>query len=94
VTATKSLRLNIIERYKGRIFRVFGMLVGTFCSFVIGIFNPLVVNKAGPDWLWGGGRNDLVRNLYFRHDGRFRRYGRLALVGTLFGGSAALLWLL
>ena len=73
---------------------MFGMLVGTFCSFVLGIFNPWVVNKAGPDWLWGGGRNDLVRNLYFRHDGTFRRYGRLALVGTLFGGSAALLWLL
>jgi hypothetical protein len=94
VTATESLRLNIIERYKGRDFRVFGMLVGTFCSFVLGIFNPWVVNKAGPDWLWGGGRNDVVRNLYFRHDGSFRRYGRLALMGTLFGGSAALLWLL
>ena len=71
-----------------------GMVVGTFFSFLLGMLNPLVANKAGPDWLWGGGRNDLVRNLYFRHDGSFRRYGRLALVGTLFGGSAALLWLL
>ena len=68
------------------------MLVGTFCSFVMGIFNPYVVNKAGPDWLWGGGRNDMVRNLYFRHDGTFRRYGRLALIATLFGGSAAVFW--
>src|SRR5688572_26673672 len=73
---------------------VFGMLVGTFCSFVMGIFNPYVVNKAGPDWLWGGGRDDLVRNLYFRHDGTFRRYGRLALIATLFGGSAAVFWML
>lgn len=74
--------------------KVFGMLVGTFCSFVMGIFNPYVVNKAGPDWMWGGGRNDLVRNLYFRHDGTFRRYGRLALIATLFGGSAAVFWML
>ena len=66
------------------------MLVGTFCSFVMGIFNPYVLNKAGPDWMWGGGRNDVVRNLYFRRDGSFRRYGRIALVATLAGGSAAL----
>ena len=55
-----------------------GMLVGTFCSFVYGIFNPYVVNKAGPDWMWGGGRNDVLRNLYFRPNGSFRRYGRIA----------------
>jgi hypothetical protein len=73
---------------------VFGMVVGTFCSFVMGLFNPYVVNKAGPDWMWGGGRNDVVRNLYFRHDGSFRRYGRLALIATLFGGSAAVFWML
>lgn len=71
-----------------------GMLVGTFCSFVMGIFNPYVVNKAGPDWLWAGGRNDILRNFYFRHDGSFRRYGRIALLATLFGGSAALIWML
>lgn len=71
-----------------------GLVVGTFCSFVMGIFNPYVVNKAGPDWMWGGGRDDLVRNLYFRPDGRFRRYGRVALLATLFGGSAALYWML
>ena len=73
---------------------VLGMVVGTFCSFLLGIFNPYVVNKAGPDWMWGGGRHDLVRSLYFRHDGRFRRYGRVALLATLFGGSAALFWML
>lgn len=74
--------------------RVLGILVGTFCSFVAGIFNPYVVNKAGPDWMWGGGRDDLLRNLYFRPDGTFRRYGRLGLVATLFAGSAALYWML
>ena len=73
---------------------MFGIVVGTFCSFVMGIFNPYVVNKAGPDWLWGGGRNDVVRNLYFRPNGSFRRYGRVALLATLFGGSVAIYWLL
>ncbi|HSA71626.1 MAG TPA: hypothetical protein VLF65_18740 [Burkholderiales bacterium] len=71
-----------------------GILVGTFCSFITGIFNPYVANKAGPDWMWGGGRDDLLRKLYFRPDGTFRRYGRLALLATLFGGSAALYWML
>ena len=55
---------------------------------------PYVVNKAGPDWLWGGGRDDVLRNLYFRHDGSFRRYGRIALVATLFGGLRLLFWML
>ena len=73
---------------------VAGVVVGTFLSFLLGLFNPTVVNKAGPDWLWAGGRDDLVRNLYFRPNGTFRRFGRAALVATLFGGSAALYWLL
>lgn len=69
-------------------------VVGTFAAFVLGLFNPYVVNKAGPDWLWMGGRDDVVRNLYFRPDGSFRRYGRIALVATLVAGSGALYWLL
>jgi hypothetical protein len=74
---------------------VFGMVVGTFFSFLLGMLNPaLGSNKAGPDWLWAGGRNDMVRSLYFRPDGSFRRFGRLALLCTLFGGSAALYWML
>jgi hypothetical protein len=68
--------------------------VGTFFSFLLGIFNPRVVNKAGPDWLWGGGRDDLIRNLYFRPNGSFRRYGRIALLVTIVAGSGALYWLL
>jgi hypothetical protein len=70
------------------------MVVGAFCAFLMNIFNPHVVNKAGPDWMWGGGRNDPVRSLYFRPNGSFRRYGRIGLLATLFGGSAALLWML
>lgn len=71
-----------------------GFIVGTFCSFLLGIFNPAVINKAGPDWLWGGGRQDLIRSLYFRPNGSFRRYGRAALVATLSGGTLALYALL
>jgi hypothetical protein len=67
----------------------FGVVVGTFFSFLLGIFNPYVVNKAGPDWMWTGGREDLIRNLYFKPNGTFRRYGRIALVATVSLGSVA-----
>jgi hypothetical protein len=70
------------------------MVVGTFFSFLLGVFNPYVVNKAGPDWMWTGGRNDLIRNLYFKPNGSFRRYGRVALIATLCAGSIALYALL
>ena len=71
-----------------------GVFVGTFLSFLGGLFNPYVVNKAGPDWLWGGGRDDLIRNLYFRPNGTFRRYGRVAMMLTLALGTVAVYWLL
>ena len=69
-----------------------GVWVGVLFSFVLGLFNPSVVNKAGPDWLWRGGRDDVIRNLYFRPNGSFRRYGRMAMLATLAAGSAALYW--
>jgi hypothetical protein len=69
-------------------------LVGTFASFIVGIANPSIPNKAGPDWLWMGGRDDVIRNLYFQPNGRFRRYGLPALALTLIAGSAALYWIL
>ena len=72
---------------------VAGMVVGTFFSFLLGLFNPAVVNKAGPDWLWAGGRQDFIRNLYFRPNGSFRRYGRLALIVTMAAGTTAIYWL-
>jgi hypothetical protein len=80
--------------FKGEVLVALGVIVGTFVSFLLGIFNPYVVNKAGPDWLWTGGRDDVLRNLYFKPNGSFRRYGRLALVATLSFGSIALYWLL
>jgi hypothetical protein len=73
---------------------VAGMMVGTCFSFLFRIFDTSVVNAAGPDWLWMGGRNDVIRGLYFRPDGSFRRFGRLALVLTVFAGSAAFYWIL
>jgi len=68
--------------------------VGTFVSFIVGIANHGTANKAGPDWLWMGGRDDVVRNLYFQPNGRFRRYGLPALILTLVAGSAAIYWIL
>jgi hypothetical protein len=65
---------------------VFGMVVGSCASFFLGVFRP----AAGPDWMWAGGRDDVIRNLYFRPNGSFRRYGRAALFLTLLGGSGAL----
>lgn len=82
-----------MPRYKREAVLALGVLVGTLVSFLLGIFNPWVVNKAGPDWLWGGGRHDPIRNLYFRPNGSFRRYGRAALVATLCLGAIALHWL-
>jgi hypothetical protein len=98
-TATKSRYANIIRSYKTVLFRedgfvALGVMVGTFFSFVLGIFNPYVVNKAGPDWMWTGGRDDFLRNLYFRPNGSFRRFGRVALVATLSFGSIAVYCLL
>ena len=71
-----------------------GVVVGTFIAFLLGIVNPAVANKAGPDWMWAGGREDLLRNLYFRPNGAFRRYGFIGLLFTLVAGSSALFWLL
>ena len=83
-----------LQAFWGEGFRVLGALVGMFLSFVVGFFNPYVINKAGPDWLWGGGRDDLIRSLYFKPNGSFRRYGRAALILTLIAGSSACYWML
>jgi hypothetical protein len=73
---------------------VFCSSVGALASFLMLLLDPRVANKAGPDWFWMGGRDDIVRNLYFKPDGSFRRYGFVGLVGTLAFGSAALFWIL
>ena len=72
---------------------VFCSTLGALAAFFIGIFDPRIVNKAGPDWLWLGGRDDAIRSLYFKPNGAFRRYGFVALMLTLAAGSAALFWL-
>jgi hypothetical protein len=72
---------------------VFCSTVGALASFLMVLVDPRVANKAGPDWLWMGGRDDVVRNLYFKPNGAFRRYGRVALVATFALGAAALVWI-
>ena len=72
---------------------VFGSTVGALAAFFVGIFDPRVANKAGPDWLSLGGRDDVIRSLYFKPNGAFRRYGCVALMLTLAAGTAALFWL-
>jgi hypothetical protein len=73
---------------------VFCSMVGAMASFLIGIMDPRIANKAGPDWLWMGGRDDVIRNLYFKPNGTFRRYGRVGLFVTLLVGSVACAWML
>jgi len=69
---------------------VAGIWVGAFFSLLMGLLRP----AAGPDWMWAGGRADPIRSLYFRPDGSFRRFGRVALLATLAAGSAAIYWML
>jgi hypothetical protein len=72
---------------------VFCSTLGAFASFLMALIDPRVANKAGPDWLWMGGRDDLVRNLYFRPNGSYRRYGRIGLLATFALGTAAIFWI-
>ena len=72
---------------------VFCSTLGAFASFLVALIDPRVVNKAGPDWLWMGGRDDVVRNIFFKANGSFRRYGFPALVLTFGAGAASLLWI-
>ena len=52
------------------------LLVGVLVT----MFNPKVTNKAGPNWSWRLGKYDPIRFIFFRQDGTFRRYGRVALL--------------
>ena len=67
-----------------------GMVIGSCFSFFLGMLTP----AAGPDWMWAGGRNDVVRGLFFRPNGSFRRHGRAALFLVLLTGSISLVCLL
>jgi hypothetical protein len=73
---------------------VFCSTLGALASFLVAILDPRILNKAGPDWMWMGGRDDVIRNLYFKPNGSFRRYGRAALLVTFVAGSVAIAWML
>ena len=72
---------------------VFSNTVGALASLLVALVDPRVTNKAGPDWLWMGGRDDVIRNLYFKPNGAFRRYGLIGLLATFASGGGALLWI-
>lgn len=73
---------------------VFCSTLGAFASLLVALIDPRVTNKAGPDWLWMGGRDDVVRNLFFKPNGAFRRFGLPALLLTFGCGGAAFFWIL
>ena len=60
------------------------VLTAALCVVVLAVaFNPHIQAKAGPDWFWRFGKYDLVRALFFKKDGSFRRNGRAALVAIV-----------
>ena len=73
---------------------VFSSTLGALASLLVALIDPRVTNKAGPDWLWMGGRDDVVRNLFFKPNGAFRRYGFPALLLTFAAGAASLIWII
>jgi hypothetical protein len=61
---------------------------------LIALYNPKIRNKAGPDWMWRGGRFDPMRNIFFRADGSTRRYTRAVLTVLLIPIALGALFLL
>ena len=61
------------------------MEIGTILGIVVlvatvALVATLFTKGAGPDWMWKLGRNDPIRNMLFRHDGSWRRYGKLGVL--------------
>ena len=73
---------------------MFCMMVGTFCSFCLGHLQSVRGQQGRTRLAVERRPRRRIRNLYFRPNGSFRRYGRVALLATLSGGSAALYWML
>jgi len=73
---------------------IFCSTLGALASFLVAMLDSRIANKAGPDWMWMGGRDDVIRNLYFKPNGSFRRYGRAGLLVTFVAGSTAIAWML
>jgi hypothetical protein len=57
----------------------FFLVVGTGVAYFI----LLWTRGSGPDSMWSLGRRDPVRNLFFRPDGSWKRYGRIAALGIV-----------
>ena len=60
------------------------MAIGTVLFFVVtaagvALLVFLFRRGAGPDWFWRLSRHDPVRNVLFRQDGSWRRYGKVGL---------------
>ena len=47
------------------------------------LYDSRIANKAGPDWMWRGGRSDPLRSILFRENGTLRRFTRLVLTALL-----------
>ena len=50
-------------------------------------------NNAGPDWMWRGGRKDILRSLMCRSDGTLRPAGKPIML-CLLAAFIAMIWLL
>lgn len=67
--------------------------VASFIFILIRMSNPDVKNKAGPDWFWRLGKNDPIRNLFFRSDGSLRRYAVVGWLTLVIVSILVFLWL-
>ena len=55
-------------------------ILGVVIVAAIATVAAFLTKGAGADWRWKLGRKDPVRNMLFREDGSWRRYGRLGIV--------------
>jgi len=75
------------------------VIAAAWMMIIVRAYDPAIKNKAGPNWMWRLGRYDPVRNIFYRQDGSFRKFGRIAIALILalaFGlvsiGLTSLLW--
>ena len=53
------------------------LVVTTIAALLLA--TALFAKGPGPAWMWRGGKDDPIRNILFRPDGSWRRYGRVGL---------------
>ena len=63
-------------------------------ALLVGILHPAIKRKAGPTWIWQWGQYDPIRNIFFKADGSFRKYGRLFLSAILVAVLLGILYLM